>query len=63
MKRGLIKENNGFEFVLTAASASLDNKVLSEDIQLDLLSVLKDASGKELPKNGRIRIKRWNKST
>ena len=58
LKRGLIKENNGFEFVLTAASASLDNKVLSEDIQLDLLSVLKDASGKELPKNGRIRIKR-----
>lgn len=58
LKRGLIKENNEFEFVLTAASASLNDKVLSEDIQLELLSVLKDASGKELPKNGRIRIKR-----
>lgn len=58
LKRGLIKDNNEFEFVLTAASASLNDKVLSEDIQLELLSVLKDASGKELPKNGRIRIKR-----
>jgi hypothetical protein len=58
LKRGLIKENQEFEFVLTAASACLNNKVLAEEIQLDLLNVLKDASGKELPKNGRIRIKR-----
>lgn len=58
LKRGLIKESTGFEFVLTASGASLNNRALSEDIQLELLGVLKDASGKELLKNGRIRIKR-----